>query len=156
VSREMSKPGATSLFTIGFTQKSAERFFALLQSSGVRTVVDTRLNNTGQLAGFAKRDDLRYFLDSIAHVSYVHWLESAPSEELLSAYKKKRITWDQYENEYRSLIAARKIEESDIAKSLDSACLLCSEAKPHRCHRRILAEYLADKYPDRFSIKHLV
>ena len=145
----------TPLYTIGFTQKSASRFFELLRGAGVKTVVDTRLNNTGQLAGFAKREDLAYFLNTILGVKYVHWLDSAPTDDLLIAYKKKQMTWDQYELEYRNLIEKRRLEDSETAHSLDASCLLCSEAKPHRCHRRILAEYLVNKLPGKFSIEHL-
>lgn len=144
-----------NLLTIGFTKKSAERFFSLLKSANVKTVVDTRLNNTGQLAGFAKRDDLRFFLDKILGIRYLHWIESAPTEELLAAYKKRKMTWDQYESEYRALIASRQLHLSQTAADLDSACLLCSEAKPHRCHRRVLAEYLKEKSQDQIEIRHL-
>ena len=143
------------LFTIGFTKKSARDFFSRLRSAGVRTVIDTRLNNTGQLSGYAKRDDLAYFLKDLLNVNYVHWQESAPTDELLKAYRDKKISWEEYEREYRSLIEERRIEQSEIARHLDYSCLLCSEAKPHRCHRRLLAEYLKSKAIDGISITHL-
>lgn len=145
-----------NLYTIGFTQKSAERFFELLRSNGVKTVIDTRLNNTGQLAGFSKRDDLAYFLNKLGGIKYVHWTESAPTESLLTAYKKKQITWDEYASRYRSLISDRSVQSSAIAQLLESSCLLCSEAKPHKCHRRLLAEYLSERSPGSFTLKHLV
>jgi len=143
------------LFTIGFTKKNAQTFFSLLKSSGIKTVIDTRLNNTGQLAGFTKRDDLAFFLNRLVDAQYVHWKESAPTEELLSAYKKKKLTWNQYEIEYRSLISHRRLHESDVVSRLPNSCLLCSEAKPHKCHRRILAEYLQETLSDRISVTHL-
>jgi uncharacterized protein (DUF488 family) len=146
----------SALFTIGFTQKTASEFFSKLQEAQVKTVVDTRLNNTGQLAGFAKRDDLKYFLERLIGVGYVHWLESAPTDEILGAYRKKKLSWDQYETEYRRLLEGRNLKDSEMVRTLDSACLLCSEAKPHRCHRRLLAEYLDEAFPGKFQIRHLV
>jgi uncharacterized protein (DUF488 family) len=145
----------SNLFTIGFTQKSAENFFGLLSKNAIRTLIDTRLNNTGQLAGFSKRDDLKYFCKTILSTEYVHWLESAPEEAMLSAYKKKEISWSDYANEYLSLIEKRKVESSMSLVSSGGACLLCSEAKPHQCHRSLLADYLSKKSGHAFKVQHL-
>lgn len=143
------------LFTIGFTQKSAKTFFSLLADNGVKTVLDTRLNNTGQLAGFSKKDDLAYFAEHLAGAKYVHWQEAAPTEEMLAAYKKKSISWDEYASEYKALIASREVEKKLSAGVLQSGCLLCSEAKPHHCHRRLLAEYLKESLFASIEVVHL-
>jgi len=140
-----------NLFTIGFTQKSAERFFGLIQTNSIQTLIDTRLNNTGQLAGFSKRDDLKYFCRTILSVEYVHWLESAPEEAMLTAYKKKEISWGDYASEYLSMLENRMSLVSG-----GGACLLCSEAKPHNCHRSLLADYMNKKSGTTFKVQHLL
>lgn len=147
---------AETLYTIGFTQKSAETFFALLKENHVRRIVDTRLNNTGQLAGFSKKEDLRYFARTILGIDYIHWEESAPEQLMLDAYKKKLITWDQYSQEYEALLHRRRVESQMGLIVGTSGCLLCSEAKPHHCHRRILADYLCRTLGRRISVKHIL
>lgn len=142
------------LFTIGFTKSSAESFFSRLQKAGVKTVFDVRLNNVSQLAGFAKKDDLRYFLKAICGIGYVHQPEFAPRQEMLDAYKKGRGEWSVYERQFLDLITKRQIEQVVTPESLDGACLLCSEDKPHQCHRRLVAEYLKEKWGD-LEISHL-
>ena len=143
-----------NLFTIGFTQKKAEEFFALLLKSGVKTVIDTRLNNVSQLAGFSKRDDLKYFLKTIGNIDYVHILELAPTKDILNDYKKKKIDWQTYEQKYLNLIKKRKIETIIKSDLIADSCLLCSEAKPHFCHRRLAAEYLQQQWGN-ININHL-
>jgi uncharacterized protein (DUF488 family) len=142
------------VFTIGFTRTSAEGFFTRLQRAGVSRVLDVRLNNVSQLAGFAKRDDLRYFLRAIAGMDYAHRSELAPTQELLDAYKKSGGSWEEYERRFLGLLSNRRIEDSIPRKLLDGACLLCSEDKPDHCHRRLVAEYLRDHWGD-FEIVHL-
>lgn len=144
-----------NLYTIGFTQKSARNFFYLLEKNSVTRIIDTRLNNTGQLAGFSKKDDLQYFCKTIINCDYVHWLESAPTAEILSAYKNKEISWEIYAQEYKSLIKKRKIEKDLYLLNSTNCCLLCSEAKPHHCHRSILALYLNEKTNCNFNIIHI-
>ncbi|MGD2181887.1 DUF488 family protein [Lusitaniella coriacea] len=146
---------ALNLFTIGFTKKSAQQFFELLIQSGVKRIVDTRLNNSSQLAGFAKQKDLEYFLKSLGGIEYVHILDFAPTKEILHDYKKKQIDWETYEAQFNHLIAQRSIEKQISPKLLDRACLLCSEAKPHHCHRRLVAEYLQKNLSDSIKIHHL-
>jgi uncharacterized protein (DUF488 family) len=145
------------LFTIGFTQTSAQHFFARLKHGGVRTVIDVRLNNVSQLAGFAKKDDLRYFASTICGAGYEHLPELAPTREMLEAYrqgsKESKSGWPIYARAFLDLMARRKIERLDRAR-LDGGCLLCSEATPHHCHRRLVAEYLQDKWRD-IEIVHL-
>lgn len=105
----MNEP--VDLFTIGFTQKNAEQFFETLIKAGVKCVIDTRLNNISQLAGFAKQKDLKYFLSKLGGIEYVHLLDLAPIKDILGDYKKKKISWKDYEEKFNSLITARKIEK---------------------------------------------
>lgn len=142
------------IFTIGFTKTTAEKFFSRLQKASVQRVVDVRLNNVSQLAGFAKKDDLRYFLRTICSIDYVHRPELAPTQDMLDAYKKDGGKWDDYERKFVSLIEGRHIEDAVPREVLDGACLLCSEDKPHHCHRRLVAEYLKKKWGD-VEITHL-
>ncbi|NBD18510.1 MAG: DUF488 family protein [Cyanobacteria bacterium] len=142
------------LFTIGFTKKSAQKFFETLKESGVKRVIDTRLNNVSQLAGFTKKKDLEYFLKTINNVDYVHILDLAPTKDILDEYKKQKVDWSVYEQKFLKLIAERQIEKKLSPDLTDGACLLCSEAKPHYCHRRLVAEYLSDKWGN-VSICHL-
>ena len=141
------------LFTIGFTQTSAEHFFGRLAAAGVRKIVDVRLNNVSQLAGFAKRDDLAYFARAVGSIGYEHRLDLAPSPEMLESYRKRQSSWSTYAERFRALMAARKIEAIDRA-ALDGGCLLCSEASPHHCHRRLVGEYLQEKW-GAVTIEHL-
>jgi uncharacterized protein (DUF488 family) len=143
------------IFTIGFTKKSAETFFTRLKNAGVKRLVDVRLNNVSQLAGFTKRDDLQYFTKAICGIEYVHIPELAPTAEILDPYKKqKNGDWPLYERQFLDLMCARRIEETVSRDLLDSGCLLCSEETPHHCHRRLVAEYLKEKW-DGIEIEHL-
>jgi len=142
------------LFTIGFTKKSAETFFEALKRSGVKRVVDVRLNNVSQLAGFAKRDDLKYFLEKLCGIEYTHLPELAPTQPMLDGYRKDHKSWPTYEKQFLDLMGARRIEERVPADTLSNSCLLCSEDKPHHCHRRLVAEYLKTSWGD-VDIKHL-
>lgn len=143
-----------NLFTIGFTKKSAETFFETLRSSGAKRVVDVRLNNVSQLAGFAKKQDLIYFLKHICGMDYVHLPDLAPTQEMLDDYKKSHGTWDAYAQRFLTLMQQRRIEETISKETLTDGCLLCSEEKPHHCHRRLVAEYLRQHWGD-IDIKHL-
>ncbi len=142
------------LFTIGFTKKTAKEFFTKLQEMGIKRVIDVRLNNQSQLAGFTKKGDLEYFLNTIANIDYIHLPQLAPTEEILRAYRKKEITWGDYEERFNELIASRQIEKEFDPGSFNDACLLCSEHEPQKCHRRLVAEYLKDKWGD-VQIIHL-
>lgn len=141
------------LFTIGFTKKNAETFFSRLKRSGARMLVDVRLNNVSQLAGFAKRDDLRYFLKNLCSMEYEHVPALAPTQDILDEFKKNGGSWSIYEQKFLDLMAKRRIEDLDH-RQFDGGCLLCSEDKPHHCHRRLVAEYLRDKWGD-VEIEHL-
>lgn len=142
------------LFTIGFTKTTAERFFARLKKAGVKKLVDVRLNNVSQLAGFAKKDDLPFFLQVICGIPYEHRPELAPTQDMLDAYKKQGGDWQDYERRFNALIADRRIDERIPRDALDGACLLCSEDTPEHCHRRLLADYLKHKWED-LEIIHL-
>jgi len=142
------------LFTIGFTRKNAERFFGLLRSSGAQRVVDVRLNNVSQLSGFAKKEDLRYFLRVICGMGYVHLPDLAPTQELLDEYKRQEIDWATYEKRFLRLLRKRRIEVSLPRSTIADACLLCSESEPEHCHRRLVAEYLRDRWGE-VEVVHL-
>ena len=142
------------LFTIGFTKKSAEEFFTRLAEAGVKRVIDIRLNNVSQLAGFAKKEDLRYFLGVIGGIEYLHLPELAPTQEILDEYKKHKGDWSVYEKKFLALMAERKVEEKLPRDIFDWGCLLCSEDQPQHCHRRLVAEYLREKWGE-VEIEHL-
>jgi uncharacterized protein (DUF488 family) len=144
----------TRIFTIGFTKKTAANFFNVLTKASVERVIDTRLNNVSQLAGFTKRDDLRFFLKSIAQIDYVTAPLLAPTQEMLSAYRGGEEDWISYEAKFLNLMAERHIEDEFEPALLDMACLLCSEPEPVHCHRRLVAEYLQKHWGD-VEIVHL-
>ena len=145
------------IYTIGFTKKSAKDFFEKLRKSNAKRVVDVRLNNQSQLAGFAKQKDLVYFLKQLAGMEYIHIPDMAPTKGILDEYKKKRGDWNAYENKFIALMEQRKIEEQkDIKTTLHQGCLLCSEHEPEYCHRRLVVEYLAKKWKtEAITVTHL-
>ena len=141
--------------SIGFTKKTAEQFFTILRSAGIRRLLDVRLNNVSQLAGFTKRDDLRFFLREVCGADYQHEPLLAPTQELLDEYKKSKGPWQDYETKFLALIAERKIEARiDHALFSVPTVLLCSEPTAEHCHRRLVLEYLRDKWGD-LTITHL-
>ena len=142
------------VYTIGFTKKSASEFFGMLKESGAKRLVDVRLNNVSQLAGFAKRDDLEYFLRQICRMDYVHMPSLAPTKEMLDAYRKEHRDWQTYEREFLALMDARRVAKLGIKRIMSNACLLCSEDTPDHCHRRLVAEYLRRHWGD-VEITHL-
>ena len=142
------------LYTIGFTKKNAEQFFGKLKQAGITRIIDTRLNNVSQLAGFTKKDDLRFFAKEILGVDYAHIPSLAPTKDILDAYKKDGGDWGTYEQKFNALIGSRHIESTLDKNILDGACLLCSEPTPHHCHRRLVAEYLRDHWGN-VEIKHV-
>ena len=143
------------IYTVGFTQKRAAQFFGLLKEAGIRRLIDVRLNNVSQLAGFTKREDLAYFLRAICDADYRHELLLAPTQEMLTAYKKQRGSWTDYERLFLALLTEREVERH-IPQDLfnERTVLLCSEATPERCHRRLVAEYLRDHWGN-VTIIHL-
>jgi len=133
------------IYTIGFTKKSAEQFFGLLLRNGVKRLVDIRINNSSQLAGFAKGADLSYFARAIGNMDYVYIEDFAPTKELLNDYQNKRIDWEQYQKIYRNLLKERNIIKKYNIKDFDGSCFLCSEDTPEHCHRRLLVEFFKTK-----------
>lgn len=141
--------------SIGFTGKTAQQFFDLLKNAEVRTVLDIRLSNTSQLAGFAKKQDLPFFLDRLCGAAYQEMPELAPEPDLFKRYKANELTWDEFSAAYIELIARRRVENNLDVDLFRSACLLCSEHLPHHCHRRLALEYLNSHWNSRLKITHL-
>jgi uncharacterized protein (DUF488 family) len=135
--------------TIGFTQKTAAEFFGAVRAAGIRRLIDIRLNNSSQLAGFSKRDDLAFFLRELCDADYIHDPLLAPTPELFDAYKKRRGLWAEYERRFLELMAERRVEDH-LSRELFAtpAVLLCSEPTPERCHRRLVVEYLDSRWGD--------
>lgn len=147
------------VYTIGFTKKTAEQFFALLEKNDVRLLYDVRLNNASQLAGFTKGNDLRYFTKRILNIPYEHNVNFSPTKEILDNYKKGIISWQQYEEEFSKLLERRNMSryiKENMQEKLEDICLLCSEAEPTQCHRRLVAEYIKQCLPEQeIQIIHL-
>lgn len=133
------------IFTIGFTKKSAKEFFTLLEKNNVACVVDVRLNNTSQLAAFSKFPNIKFFLNRISRINYIHDTKFAPTKNILHDYKKKLITWQEYEIQFEEIMAARNIEDYILKNYSDAEnfCLMCSEPTAENCHRRLVAEKFA-------------
>jgi len=142
------------LFTIGFTKKSAEEFFKILQNTSVSRIIDIRLNNTSQIAGFAKARDLEYFLRAIAKIDYVHLPDFAPTQEILDDFKKNKGSWTEFERRFVDLMVERQITGMAARLLCDGDCLLCSEHIPDHCHRRLVAEQI-QKHSDNVEVIHL-
>jgi len=145
------------IYTIGFTQKSAEQFFELIKKNKIELLIDVRLNNKSQLAGFTKGTDLAYFLKEICGTKYVHCDEFAPSKELLSGYQKGDVSWDEYEKQFDTIMEKRGAYKKFLARfqDFDKVCLLCSESTPEQCHRRLVAEKVLSTAPDKVEVIHL-
>lgn len=146
------------IYTIGFTKKSAKDFFGILKKNNISRLIDIRLNNGSQLAGFSKGTDLKYFLKELCKIDYTYDTDLAPTKEILDDYKKHKITWSQYENRFNDLLTNRNIT-SNLSRYLTESgaiCLLCSESTPENCHRRLVAEYAEKHFPDlNIEIIHL-
>ena len=143
-----------TIFTIGFAKKSAREFFNILKNAGIQKLIDIRLNNVSQLAGFTKRNDLEYFLNVIGNINYLHEPKFAPTQDILKAYRDKEIIWNEYEEKFFKLISERQIEKIFLPEDLHNSCLLCSEVTSDNCHRRLVVEYLGSKWRN-LNIKHL-
>jgi uncharacterized protein (DUF488 family) len=144
-----------SVYTIGFTEKSAFEFFNLLKQSSAKRLLDVRLNNTSQLAGFAKRDDLKFFLRELCGIEYIESPDLAPEAGMLKEYRNKEIDWVTYESRYVDLLVRRSVERKLDRSLLEDSCLLCSEHKPHHCHRRVAVEYLSSCWDNPLQVRHL-
>lgn len=132
-----------TIFTIGFTQKSAQAFFGVLKDAGIKMIIDIRLNNQSQLAGFAKQNDLQFFLKEILGADYVHEPILAPTKDILDKYRHKEISWEDYKRQFCQLLESRHIHEIlDPKQFRVPTALLCSEPSADKCHRRLVAQYL--------------
>ena len=127
----------------------------MLKKSNTKLLIDVRINNVSQLSGFAKKNDLQFFLKELCNIEYQHMPELAPTDSLLKLYKKGDISWEKYESEFLNLMAKRNIEKLVNANLLENSCLLCSEHKPHFCHRRLVVEYLNKNSDLELEVKHL-
>ncbi|KZL17355.1 DUF488 domain-containing protein [Pseudovibrio sp. WM33] len=144
-----------TLTTIGFTKTTAENFFGRLQSAGVKKVIDVRLNNTSQLAGFAKSNDLAFFLEAIGGIGYEHEPLLAPDQDMFKAFKKEKGDWTIFKDRFMGLLSQRKVESKFKADMFEGACLLCSEHFPHECHRSLVANYLNSRWGGALKVTHL-
>ena len=145
-----------TLYTIGFTKKNARKFFELLKNAGIKKLIDIRINNASQLAGFAKGTDLEYFMKTICDADYVHNTDMAPTKELLKDYQDKVIDWNGYTIIFKKILNDRHISERYNVEDFDKCCFLCTEDTPEQCHRRLVVEYLKAKNPDKdIQIIHL-
>lgn len=142
-------------YTIGFTKKNAATFFGLIGSANITTLLDVRINNTSQLSGFAKKDDLAFFLKELCNVDYVHMPDLAPTKTMLSAYQKGETPWNAYADQFLNLMAQRQIENTLNHDLLNQGCLLCSEHKPHLCHRKLVVDYLNQSSDLNIKVTHL-
>lgn len=139
------------LFTIGFTKKPAKKFFNILKENEVCKVIDVRVNNNSQLAGFTKEEDLKFFLKELLNIEYIHEVQFAPTKELLTKYNKGIINWEEYEKTFNEILQQRNICRLIKDKynfNFEKNCLLCSEVLPNYCHRRLVGEYLQKFIPD--------
>jgi uncharacterized protein (DUF488 family) len=144
------------IYTIGFTQKSAEQFFGLLNEHGIQRLLDIRISNSSQLAGFTKKNDLEFFLRELCGAEYVYQPLLAPPEALMKDFRAKKVDWAGYEDIFNKLMAERHIEEHLSPEFFETrTVLLCSEATPEHCHRQLVAEYLRDRWGDNVEIIHL-
>lgn len=145
-----------NIYTIGFTQKSAETFFETIKNNNIELLLDIRLNNSSQLAGFAKGRDLSYFLNKICECNYEYGELYAPTKDLLDRYKKEKLSWQEYEREYKEIMINRRAVDVFFEKhsQQNNICLLCSEATADYCHRRIFSELLQERIPH-LTVVHL-
>lgn len=147
---------SVDIYTIGFTKTSAFEFFDSLRKEPIKKLIDVRLNNSSQLSGFAKRDDLQFFLRELCDVEYIHSPDLAPTKEMLDHYKKHGGSWKQYETRFLELMYKRNIEKYFEPAFFDHGCLLCSEKLPHNCHRSLVVKYLQENWGIDIKVKHIV
>ena len=144
------------IYTIGFSKKSLREFVKLLKNSQIEKLIDIRLNNTSQLSGYAKKDDLAYIMELI-NIEYVHDISLAPDNKLLSDYKKNLVDWGDYKTRYLNILEERNIKDSiNELTNNKTVCLLCSEHKPNKCHRSLLASFIKNNLNEDLDIIHLI
>ena len=145
---------APKLYTIGFSKKNARTLFAILQKANVSALWDIRLNNTSQLSGYTKKDDLAFFCEAIAGIQYVHQEKMAPTAALFDGIKKKKLGWDAFRQQFTNLLVKRNVTAGTTLAEIDGTCLLCSEVDYQQCHRSLVALYLKEAYPQ-LELVHL-
>lgn len=145
------------IYTIGFTKKTAELFFKPLKENGIEILIDVRLSNKSQLAGFTKAGDIEFFLENICNCRYIHCDEFAPSKDLLKDYQAGKVSWDEYVNAFNNIMDKRGVCKRFYEKfsKFEKVCLLCSEATPEHCHRRLVAERVQAANPKNVQVIHL-
>lgn len=145
-----------TIYTIGYTKKSLEQFIRLLQQAGVDAVLDIRLRNTSQLAGFSKRDDLEFLLRAGFGIQYEHRPDLAPTPEILDGYKDSG-DWAAYEADFCRLLEERQADTAgrELLARYRRPCLLCAEPAAGKCHRRLVAEWWAGHLPG-VEVEHLI
>ena len=142
------------LFTIGYTKKSAEKFFEIMSDNKIEIVADVRLYNSTQLAGFSKSVDLQYFLKKICGCNYIALKQLAPNPSLFENYKNGKTTWNEYEKIYNKFLDTQANLDFFYAFKNKRICILCAESTPEHCHRRLIAEKIS-KTHDNVKITHL-
>ncbi len=143
------------VYTTGFTKKTAAQFFEPLKQVDIKRLIDVRLNNSSQLAGFTKKEDIRFFLREICGIEYLHEPLLAPTQDMLDVYKKQKGSWSEYEQRFLSLMRERNVEERINPKLFEvPTVLLCSEVTAEHCHRRLVLEYLREKWGE-LEVIHL-
>lgn len=143
------------IYTIGFTGKTAEEFFSLVDTGNIRKLIDIRINRSSQMSGFAKERDLSFFLEKLNGIEYVVNEELAPTKSLLSEYRNRQIDWSTYSLNYMDLLRKRSILSKFNQSYFDDSLLLCSEKEPLACHRVLLSDYLKSNFND-VEIVHLI
>jgi len=136
-----------NLYTIGFTGKSAEQFFTLVSETKASRLIDIRINRTSQLAGFAKEQDLKFFIPQLTNMEYVVREELAPTKDLLASYRRQDIAWEQFAERYEQLLRERLLQNALSLEDFSNSILLCSEKEPEKCHRTLLANILIEQFP---------
>lgn len=134
------------VFTIGFTKKTAEQFFGLLRDSGAKRVIDIRLNNTSQIAGFTKKKDLQWFLGELCNIEYLHMPLLSPTQEMIDHFRGKLMSWEEFRRQFLVLLEERSVHNKITPELLGESCLLCSEEHAEDCHRSFVLEYLAEHW----------
>lgn len=129
------------VFTIGINNKSAEQFFRLLSDNKIIKIIDIRLNNTTQLCGFSKMNDLKFFLKRILNIEYEYISDFAPTKDIMVSYRENK-DWNKFKTDYLKLLENRKVKESYQNYDFRNTCFLCSEDDADNCHRKILSEFL--------------
>ena len=142
------------LYTIGFSRRTAPGFFGALRQAGIKRCLDVRISNTSQLAGFTKRSDLPFFLEELCGAEYRHEPLLAPTLDLMRGYRQGS-GWPEYERAFLQLMIDRRVEDRLDRHLFDiPTVLLCVEPTAQYCHRRLVVEYLRQRW-GQMTVEHL-